>query len=90
MKRVRLGVCSLLLFAAASLGEIDNASGNATGCSRYEDRTATINGCRPYPGDACYRCEYSYGGSGGYSVCSETPDGETKFCTDYQDIPPPW
>ncbi len=90
MRRVRFGAWSLLLLAAVGLGEPEKASCDATGCSRYENRTASMGGCVYSPGDACYRCEYSYGGSGGYSVCSETPDGETKFCTDYQDIPPPW
>lgn len=58
----------------------------ASGCTRYDNKKPTVNGCTSSVWSSCYYCEYST--AGGYSVCYEDESGTTSYCTDYQDIPP--
>ena len=77
----------LLLLALVGAGAPREAGSDASGCSRMDHSKVTPLGCWSSTGDICYRCEYSYGGGGGYSVCDESPDGSVKYCTDYQNVP---
>ncbi len=74
----------LILLAGAALqggSPSSRTPKSATGCSRVDGASPTVLGCYNSSG-ICYACQYSY--PGGWSDCSESPDGTIRLCIDYQ------
>jgi len=55
---------------------------DASGCTLHPKTHADEDANCAGGGDGCYLCEYS--NSGGYTTCSESPDGTDSYCTSGQ------
>ncbi len=75
------GLIAALAVGALATGLIAPrpARADASGCTLHPATHPTDDANCAGGGNGCYLCEYSYQ-NGGYTTCSESPDGTESYC----------